>query len=90
VVGSAKVEMTFYSSAVWELGCPERVAGGGDADSMLRFWLEKGDDGTKRCQKIKWRLRARLVSMKTKRDSVATSAGGVAAPERGKGGDDAS
>jgi hypothetical protein len=53
---------------VWELGCPERVAGGGDADSMLQFWLEKGDDGTKRCRKIKWRLRARLVSMKTKRD----------------------
>jgi hypothetical protein len=32
-----KVEMTFYSSGGWKLGCPGRVAGGGGADSMLHF-----------------------------------------------------
>jgi hypothetical protein len=31
------------------------VAGSGGADSMLRFWLERGDDETKHCQKMKQR-----------------------------------
>jgi hypothetical protein len=29
-------------------GCLGRVVGGGDADSMLQFWLEMGGDGMKR------------------------------------------
>jgi hypothetical protein len=31
------------------------VAGGGCANSMFQFWLEMGDDGIKRCPKIKQR-----------------------------------
>jgi hypothetical protein len=46
------------------------VAGGGDANSMFRFRLERGDDGTKRCQKMKRRQRAHLGSMGRKRDTV--------------------
>jgi hypothetical protein len=42
----------------------------GDMDSMLRFWLERGDDGMKRCRKMKWRQRARLDSMGRKRETV--------------------
>jgi hypothetical protein len=43
VVGRVgKVEMPFYSSEGWELGYLRRVVGGGSADSMLRFWLERG------------------------------------------------
>jgi hypothetical protein len=29
------------------------VADGGDAGSMLQFWLERGGDKTKYCQKMK-------------------------------------
>jgi hypothetical protein len=29
------------------------VAGGGDTDSLLLFWLERGDDGMKCYQKMK-------------------------------------
>jgi hypothetical protein len=54
----------------WELGCPRRVASGGDADSMLRFQLERGDDMMKYCQKMKRRQRARLDSMGRKRDKT--------------------
>jgi hypothetical protein len=39
------------------------VAGGGGADSMLQFRLERGGDGTKRCRNMKWRQRAHLDSM---------------------------
>jgi hypothetical protein len=41
----------------------------GDADSMLRFWLERGDDGMKHCWKMKRIQRARL-SMGRKRDTA--------------------
>jgi hypothetical protein len=43
----------FYNSGGWESGCSRRVAGGGGADSMLQFWFERGDDGTKYYQKMK-------------------------------------
>jgi hypothetical protein len=43
----------FYNSGGWESGCPRRVAGGGGADSMLQFWFERGDDGTKHYRKMK-------------------------------------
>jgi hypothetical protein len=46
-----KVEMTFLQQ--WRN--PGRVAGGGGADSMLRFWLERGGDGTMHCHKMKQR-----------------------------------
>jgi hypothetical protein len=47
-----------------------RVVGGGGADSMLQFWLEWGDDVMKRCQKMKRKQRARLDSMRRKRDTT--------------------
>jgi hypothetical protein len=47
-----------------------QVAGGGGADSILRFRLERGGDGMKRCQKMKQRERARLSSMGRKRDTA--------------------
>jgi hypothetical protein len=40
----------------------------GGADLMLRFQLERGGDGTKRCRKMKQRQRARIGSMRMKRD----------------------
>jgi hypothetical protein len=46
------------------------VADGGGADSMLRFQIERGGDGTKRCQKIKRRQRAHLSYMERKRDTA--------------------
>jgi hypothetical protein len=50
VVGRViKVEMIFYSSGGWESDDLGRVAGGGGADSILRFWLERGGNGMKRC-----------------------------------------
>jgi hypothetical protein len=45
----------FFSIGEWELGCQGRVAGGGCADSILQFQLERGDDGINRCWKMKWR-----------------------------------
>jgi hypothetical protein len=36
-----------------------RVTGDGGVDLMLRFQLERGDGGTKRCQKMKRRQQAR-------------------------------
>jgi hypothetical protein len=47
-----------------------RVAGSSGVDSMLRFQLERGGDGTKCCQKMKRMQRARLGSMGRKRDTV--------------------
>jgi hypothetical protein len=44
--------------------------GGGGTDSMLRFQLERGGDGSKRYQKMKRRQRARLGSMGRKRDTT--------------------
>jgi hypothetical protein len=64
----------------------------GDADSMLRFWLERGDDGMKHCWKMKRIQRARL-SMGRKRDTalrcgdVGRRRGGTGG---GEGGDNAS
>jgi hypothetical protein len=46
------------------------VADGSDADSVLRFWLERGGDGMKRCRKMKRRQQARLGSMGRKCDMV--------------------
>jgi hypothetical protein len=66
-----KVEMTFYSSGGWELDDLGRVANNGGADSILRFRLERGGDGVKRCQKMKRMQRACLGSMRRKkRDMV--------------------
>jgi hypothetical protein len=50
------------------LGSPGRVAGGGIVDSLLQFWLERGGDEMKCCQKMKKRQRALLGSMGRKRD----------------------
>jgi hypothetical protein len=69
------------------------VAGGGDVDSMFWFRLERGDDGTKRCRKMKRRQRACLGSMERKRDTARWRGdvdGGEVAPGREKGGDDVS
>jgi hypothetical protein len=71
-----------------------RVVCGGDADSMLQFRLETGDDGTKRCQKMKRGQRARLGSMGRKHDmtqqhdNIGRRRGGT--ERKGKGGEDAS
>jgi hypothetical protein len=46
------------------------VAGGGGTYLMLQFWLERGGDMTKRCRKMKWRQRARLGSIRIKRDTT--------------------
>jgi hypothetical protein len=52
----AKVEMAFfYSSGVWKSDDPGRVVGGGGANSILRFRLERRDDMMKCCRKIKRR-----------------------------------
>jgi hypothetical protein len=48
-----KVEMTFYSSRGWELGGSGMVDYGGGVNSMLQFYLERRDDGMKRCWKMK-------------------------------------
>jgi hypothetical protein len=50
---SVKIEMTFYSSRGWESSCPERLTCGGGANSILYFQLERGDDRTKHCRKMK-------------------------------------
>jgi hypothetical protein len=50
-----KIEMFFYSSEGWELSSLGRVTSGGGVDLLLLFRLERGDDGMKRCQKIKRR-----------------------------------
>jgi hypothetical protein len=60
----------FFSIGEWELGCQGRVAGGGCADSILQFQLERGDDGINRYRKMKWRQQARLGSMGRKRDTT--------------------
>jgi hypothetical protein len=46
------------------------VAGGGGADSMLQFQLERESDGMKCCWKMKRRQRVRLGSMEKMRDTV--------------------
>jgi hypothetical protein len=46
------------------------VVGGGGADLMLWFQLNRGGNETKRCQKMKQRQRARLGSMEKKRDMM--------------------
>jgi hypothetical protein len=50
-----KVEIPFYSSGGWESGGMKRVAGGGGANSMLQFWLERIGDMMKHCWKMKRR-----------------------------------
>jgi hypothetical protein len=47
----------------------EGVVGSDGADSMFRFWLERGGDGMKCCRKKKRMQRARLGSMGRKRDT---------------------
>jgi hypothetical protein len=49
---------------------PRRMAGGGVVDSMFQFWLSRGGDRTKSCQKMKRRQRAHLGSMRRKRDTM--------------------
>jgi hypothetical protein len=85
---------------------PKWAAGDGGVDSMLQFWLERGDNGMKHCRKMKrWqrarlgpmgrkrRQRARLGSMERKRN-MAQRRGKIGqrrgGTEEGKGGDDAS
>jgi hypothetical protein len=46
------------------------VIDGGGVYSILQFQIEKGCDGTKRCQKMKWMQRARLGSMGRKCDTT--------------------
>jgi hypothetical protein len=46
------------------------VASGGGVDSMLRFWLKRLGDKTKRCRKMKWRQQAHLGSMGMKCDTA--------------------
>jgi hypothetical protein len=60
----------FYSSRGWESGGLGRVTDSSGANSILRFWLEMGDDGMKRCRKMKLRPRARLGSMERKCDTT--------------------
>jgi hypothetical protein len=48
-----KVKIIFYSSGGWESDYLERVDGGGGADLMLQFRLERKDDETKRYQNMK-------------------------------------
>jgi hypothetical protein len=52
------------------LGSLRRVAGGGGADLMLQFQLERGGDEMKCCQKIKVKQPSRLGSMGRKRDMM--------------------
>jgi hypothetical protein len=54
----SRLKWVFYSSGAWESDSLGSVADGGGADSMPRFWLEKGDDGTKCYRKMKWRQRS--------------------------------
>jgi hypothetical protein len=42
----------------------------GGVDSILRFQVERGGDGMKHCQKMKWRQRGHLGSMGKKSDTV--------------------
>jgi hypothetical protein len=51
------------------VGGPKSVACGGGADSMFQFQLERRGNGTKCCQKMKRRQRARLNLMGRKRDT---------------------
>jgi hypothetical protein len=53
------------------------VVGGGGADLMLWFRLNRGGNETKCCQKMKQRQRARLGSMEKKRDNVGQRRGGT-------------
>jgi hypothetical protein len=53
------------------------VAGGGGADLMLRFRLERKGDEMKCCQKMQWRQRARLASMRRKRGDIGRRRGGT-------------
>jgi hypothetical protein len=75
------------------LGSPGRVAGGGGADPLLQFWLERGGDEMKCCQKMKKRQRALLGSMGRKCDT-ARRHGDIGQrrgdTREGKGGDDTS
>jgi hypothetical protein len=46
------------------------VADGGGVDSILRFQLKMGGDGTKCCRKMRWRQRACLGYIERKRDTT--------------------
>jgi hypothetical protein len=81
-----RLRWPFYSSAGWEWGCLRRVAGGGGVDSMLQFWLERGVDGTKRCQKMKWMQQTHLGSMGMKRD-MSWRCGGISRVRSHRGGE---
>jgi hypothetical protein len=70
VIELSKLRWPFYNSGGWESGCLGRVADGGGVNSILRFRLERGGDGTKSCWKMKRRQRARFGSMRRKRDTA--------------------
>jgi hypothetical protein len=84
----------FYNSEGCESDGLERVTGSGGKDSIFQFQLERGCDGIKHCRKMKQMQRARLDSMKRKRDTTwrraDMSVGGEATPKRRKGGDNVS
>jgi hypothetical protein len=68
VVGRVtNIEMTFYSNGRWESDVSERVADSSGVNSMLQFYLERGDGRTNHFYKMKQRQRARLDSMGKKR-----------------------
>jgi hypothetical protein len=54
----------------WESNCQGKVVDDSGIDLILRFQLERGCDGMKRCRKIKQMQRARLDSIGMKRDTV--------------------
>jgi hypothetical protein len=66
----SRLRSSFYSGGGWESGGPRRVACGGGANSMLHFWFEGRDNGTKCCRKMNWGQRTHLGSMRRKRDMV--------------------
>jgi hypothetical protein len=71
VVGRvAEIRVPFLQQQGAKAGGPIRVADDSDADSILRFWLERGGDGTKHYKNMKRRRRARLGSMGRQRVMV--------------------
>jgi hypothetical protein len=62
----SRLRWHFYSIGEWKSDDPGRVVGGGGLDSMLQFWLKRGDNVIKHCQKMKQMQRAHLGSMERK------------------------
>jgi hypothetical protein len=64
------IEITFLYQWRVEVELFRSVAYGGDADLILQFQLEMGDNVMKHCRKIKQRHRAHLDSIERKRDTA--------------------